>query len=526
MGSRSGVFCYDESNNSLQHYTTKDGLADNAVHAIIEDNYGTIYFGTSGGFSVLSKDGTIKSYNRSNGLRNDKCEGILKDDKGFLWIGNLNCILRYDPVNKIFAVFEEGYGFSHAGFRMRCCFKSDAGEMFWGSDKGLTWFYPSQMSNAATKLNPSIHTILVANKPYRFTGNSTINFPYNTSAFVIQFASGEITGGKKIQYQYRLAGFDEEWKTPVGTAQATFNNLPPGKFSFEIKASRDGVNWFDGSYPIKIIIAKPWWQQNWFRLFYATVAILALLVLYNYFRKRKRAKEAANKTKMKLMELNVKIAESKFLNLRLQMNPHFLFNSLSSIQVLIVSQKTTEAYKYLTLFSNFLRSLLNYAEKNFMPLDEELKVLKMYIELESLRFDKTFSFEINVDETLSNDEILVPSLMVQPFVENAIWHGLLHKEGDKRLAIQFINHEDEYLTCSIEDNGIGRVKSEVIQKNKIKSIVHHSKGIAIIKERLSLLQQKTGKPAHLEVKDLYNQEGESTGTKVIITIPYYNPEES
>jgi LytS/YehU family sensor histidine kinase len=238
------------------------------------------------------------------------------------------------------------------------------------------------------------------------------------------------------------------------------------------------------------------------------------------------AVDAMKKSRMEVMELNVKIAESKFLNLRLQMNPHFLFNSLSSIQLLIVSKQTTEAYKYLTLFSNFLRSLLNYAEKNFMPLDEELKVLKMYIELEGLRFDKTFSFEIQVDESLSNDEILVPSLMVQPFVENAIWHGLLHKEGEKKLSVHFNNHEDEWLTCVIEDNGIGRVSSNSIQKNKISSIVHKSKGIAIIRERLSLLQQKTGKPAHVEITDLYNQHSEATGTKVIITIPFYNPEES
>src|SRR6185503_3435649 len=109
---------------------------------------------------------------------------------------------------------------------------------------------------------------------------------------------------------------------------------------------------------------------------------------------------------------------AKLMNLRLQMNPHFLFNSLSSIQHLIVSQQTTKAYKYLTLFSNFLRSLLNFADKNFVPLDDELKILKMYVELESLRFDESFSYEITVDESLTNDEVLLPSLMVQPFAEN------------------------------------------------------------------------------------------------------------
>ncbi len=208
------------------------------------------------------------------------------------------------------------------------------------------------------------------------------------------------------------------------------------------------------------------------------------------------------------------------------MNPHFMFNALSSIQHLIVSQQTTKAYKYLTIFSNFLRSLLNYAEKNFIPLDEELKVLQMYVELESLRFDQSFSYEINVDENLSNDEVLVPSLMVQPFVENAIWHGLLHKEGEKKLKIEFVNHSDDHLTCTIEDNGIGRSNAAQIQQQKISSKIHESKGIGIIEERLKLLQQKTGKPAHVEIKDMFDAQQHAAGTKVIITIPYYNPEET
>ncbi|HLO38478.1 MAG TPA: histidine kinase, partial [Lacibacter sp.] len=240
---------------------------------------------------------------------------------------------------------------------------------------------------------------------------------------------------------------------------------------------------------------------------------------------RAMAMDAMKKTKLEVMELNVKMAESKFMNLRLQMNPHFMFNALSSIQHLIVSQQTTKAYKYLTIFSNFLRSLLNYAEKNFIPLDEELKVLQMYVELESLRFDQSFSYEINVDENLSNDEVLVPSLMVQPFVENAIWHGLLHKDGEKKLKIEFVNHSDDHLTCTIEDNGVGRSNAAAIQQQKISSKIHESKGIGIIEERLKLLQQKTGKPAHVEIKDMFDAQQHAAGTKVIITIPYYNPEE-
>jgi LytS/YehU family sensor histidine kinase len=235
---------------------------------------------------------------------------------------------------------------------------------------------------------------------------------------------------------------------------------------------------------------------------------------------RAMAIEAMKRNEKELMELNVKMAESKFLNLRLQMNPHFLFNSLSSIQHLIVSNQTTRAYKYLTIFSNFLRSLLNYAEKNFIPLDEEIKILSMYVELESLRFDESFHYEITVDDNLSNDIVLVPSLMIQPFAENAIWHGLLHKDGEKRLSIRFAGDGEEVLLCIIEDNGIGREKAALIKNNNISSMVHESKGIGIISERLLLLQQKTGKPASINFDDVH-----PSGTRVTITIPYYNPEE-
>ena len=254
-------------------------------------------------------------------------------------------------------------------------------------------------------------------------------------------------------------------------------------------------------------------------------AVQAIASLSSAKISRAIALESMKKSKAELLELNVKMAESKFLNLRLQMNPHFLFNALSSIQHLIVSQQTTRAYKYLTVFSNFLRSLLHYAEENFIPLDQEVNILKMYIELESLRFDQSFQYEISIDEGLDNEQVLVPSLMVQPFAENAIWHGLMHKEGNKVLQIQFENRSEDFLSCTIKDNGIGREKASAINRSKISTKMHESRGISIIKERLQLLEKKTGKPAALTIHDVVDSEGKVAGTEVQIIIPYYNPEE-
>ncbi len=680
IGTTRGAWCYDEERDTVLHYSTNEGLAHNTVYAINYDKFGNTYFATAGGLSILSKEGKIKSYNRSNGLRNDRCEGMLKDKNGFLWIGNLSCMLRYDPLNKTFAVFEEGLGVNHAGFRIRSFHKTKEGEMLWGTDRGLISFFPEQMSIDPFPLKPSVSSLGIGDSVYRFTGEEKLSFAYNTPSFEFNFSSGELSG-KKDHLLYRLVGYDNVWRTPSTTGQATFSKLQPGDYRFEIKASRDGTTWYEGAYPVLVTVNNPWWQTWWFQLFTVFLAVGATYSVYRYRLKRREAKEvqktidyfansgyeystvndilwdicrncvsrlhfedcvvylldddgkmlqqkaaygpknpkefeilnpieipigkgivgdvaatgkaslindtskdsryiiddvrryseitvplihdkkvigvidsenhrknffttqhlnalqsiaaicstkisramaidAMKRNEKELMELNVKMAESKFMNLRLQMNPHFLFNSLSSIQHLIVSQQTTKAYKYLTIFSNFLRSLLNYAEKNFIQLDEEIKILNMYVELESLRFDGSFHYEITVDENLSNDVVFVPSLMIQPFAENAIWHGLLHKEGEKKLIIRFAGDADEVLLCIIEDNGIGREKAAAIKNNKISSMVHESKGIGIIRERLQLLQQKTGKPASINFEDVH-----PSGTRVTINIPYYNPEE-
>lgn len=684
IGTSSGMWCYTPVQKKLTVFNTSNGLPNNNILSFTEDNDGIIYIGTPSGLSSINKKGTIETFNRSNGLRNDKCEDLLKDDKGFIWIGNLNCVLRFNPQAKKFTVFNDGHGISRPGFRIRSGHKTSTGELFWGSDKGVMWFHPVKMKDPGVQ-PPMVTAVAVRDTVYYYNNNETLHFPYNTTDLRFLFSPGELSQERKNVYQYKLSGFDPQWKTSVLPGQVVYHNLPPGNYKFEMQASIDGINWVASKYPVGLTIAKPWWQQTWFRLLSFALLVAACIATYNYLRRRKNSAEikkmidyfalsgyehssvddilwdiarncisrlnledcviylldeernvlfqkaaygpkspkeyeianpieipvgegivgsvaasgkaeivndtskdsryivdderrfsemavpilhdgkvigiidsenkkknfynreqlhalqtiaslssakilramamdAMKKSKAELLELNVKMAESKFLNLRLQMNPHFLFNSLSSIQHLIVSQQTTKAYKYLTVFSNFLRSLLHYAEENFIPLDEELKILKMYIELESLRFDESFKYEINIDEGLTNEEVLVPSLIIQPFAENAIWHGLLHKEGDKKLTIEFMNRSDEFLTCIISDNGIGREKAAQINANKISSRMHESRGINIIRERLDLLEKKTGKPAHVRFEDISDTNGNSAGTTVRITIPYYNPE--
>ncbi|MBC7885764.1 MAG: histidine kinase, partial [Saprospiraceae bacterium] len=562
IGTREGVFCYDKLNNRLTDYSIMEEIVGNIVYTINQDLYGNIYFGTGAGLSILSKDGIIKTYNRENGLRNNICEGILRDEQGYMWIGNLNCLLRYDPTNKKFIVIEDGHGFNHGGFKMRSAHKNKKGEMFWGTDKGLNWFAPEQITSISLQVRPVVNALQYIDSSYLFTKHEKLSFPFNATGLIFNFSSGELSGISKTQFLYKLEGLDEAWQKPVSSGQAIYNKLPSGEYSFLLKASRDGLVWYDAPYSVDIEIAYPWWEQTWFTLLVITLIFLMLYFLYRAYQKKKESKvfretiqyftdsgyehssvddilwdicrnvaarlgfedcviylpdfdrkvyiqkaalgnksinnqkifqpieipfgkgvvghvgqtgkssiigdtsispiyikDDANrlseltvpiihdgqvigiidsehpkknfytsrhleiietiaslcadkisrsmalalmkKSENELMALNIKMAESRFLNLRLQMNPHFIFNSLSAIQHLIVSNQTTKAYKYLSTFSNFLRSLLKFAESNFISIDDEIKMLNMYLELESLRFDQSFTFNIIVDESLT-----------------------------------------------------------------------------------------------------------------------------
>ncbi len=228
---------------------------------------------------------------------------------------------------------------------------------------------------------------------------------------------------------------------------------------------------------------------------------------------------AAQDRERRLLEIGKKVAETRLMALRAQMNPHFIFNSLNSIQECIVSQNIEQAHTYLSRFSRLLRMVIDYSEKNLISLDKEIEFLDLYLGLESLRFGQSFRYTIDVDDTLDEEEILVPSLLIQPFAENAIWHGLLHKDGSRELKIKFVNRDDEQLLCVVEDNGIGRQKAAEIKAGKIDAQKHESKGMRISQERIDLVRLQTDQNTHIHVEDLYDDRRIPCGTRVTVTLP-------
>ena len=243
---------------------------------------------------------------------------------------------------------------------------------------------------------------------------------------------------------------------------------------------------------------------------YVAITILILFVAYllvaNNRRKLKREEEK--------FKLNTKLHEMEIKVLKAQMNPHFMFNSLNSIQQFIITGENEKAQYYLSKFSRLIRKLLESTTKDNVSLADEIEILNKYLEIEALRFNNVFKYTIELSKDLDASKIFIPHFLIQPFVENAIWHGLLPKKGDKYLSIHFELLNEHKIACIIDDNGVGRKNKE-----SARNLEKTSLAISFIQQRLDLMSKNSGMDLTMNIIDKVDKEGNSNGTKVILTLP-------
>jgi len=217
----------------------------------------------------------------------------------------------------------------------------------------------------------------------------------------------------------------------------------------------------------------------------------------------------------RLKELQLQMSHTRQQALRAQMNPHFIFNCLNSINGFILKNDASTASAYLITFSKLIRLILENSNERTISLSNELDALKLYIEMELLRFDKKFKYTVSIADDIIPDLILVPPLILQPFIENSIWHGLLHKEESGHISLN-ISKENTKLKCIIEDDGVGREMSAAL---KTGSIIHkRSLGMKLTNERLALMNEEKNRTSLLQITDITDSNSKVTGTRVTITL--------
>jgi two-component system, LytTR family, sensor kinase len=231
-----------------------------------------------------------------------------------------------------------------------------------------------------------------------------------------------------------------------------------------------------------------------------------------------KAEQLTREKELELLKLQKDLATSQLTTLRAQMNPHFIFNALNSIQQYILQGHVEEANRYLSRFSKLQREILNNSNQQFITLEKEIELLTLYLQLEQLRFDQTFTWHIITDERIDPDEIRIPTMVVQPFIENAIWHGLMAKTGNKKVDVHFLLASDDYLHCIISDNGIGREASARLKQASMANEKHHSKGLSLVSDRLQILEQQYKQTFHVSIQDILGENGEVAGTRVTLVM--------
>lgn len=217
---------------------------------------------------------------------------------------------------------------------------------------------------------------------------------------------------------------------------------------------------------------------------------------------------------IELITLHRDMATYQLTALRAQMNPHFIFNALNSIQQFILQGNADEANRYLGRFSKLQRDILHHCDQHFISLEKEIEMLQLYLQLEQLRFQGHFEFEIAVDDEIDPNEIFIPPMLLQPFVENAIWHGLMPRENQRQVKVIFRTEGYNHLKCIVEDNGIGRAAAAGNRKDSC----HESKGLNLVNERLRILQQQYQQPFEAEIKDRFHPDGTAAGTTVTLLV--------
>jgi hypothetical protein len=254
---------------------------------------------------------------------------------------------------------------------------------------------------------------------------------------------------------------------------------------------------------------------KWILITGLLIIAMASIFIYRSLSLKRKNEKLKSDREQAILKQNA--AELEMQALRAQMNPHFIFNCLSSINHFILKNETEAASDYLTKFSRLVRMVLNNSKKTFITIEDETDMLKLYLELERLRFRNSFDYSISFTNPIDIDNIFVPPLLLQPFVENAIWHGLMHKEGQGRLEIE-LSIDDRTLICVITDNGIGRknaakFKSKSSEKQK-------SLGLHITRDRLALLNKNIDQPSSFNFEDITDGEGNAAGTRVILKIHF------
>ena len=441
---------------------------------------------------------------------------IEEDKKGQLWLATDNSFYRYNPLTNQIKKFTASDGIK-AKF-LSNIMQTSASEMWLLGLNNINVFRPEEIVDYDNPPIVQVTGIKVNDSAYTKQGEvseiKNMTLAYEDNTIDLEFVAIEFGDSPSNRVKFRLDNLDAEGKwfeMPNIKPRFTYYKLPPGTYTFRIKGfNSDGIE-SRADKTLTIRILPPWYLTWWAIILWV---LIALGLIYAFVQWRLYVLKKREEFKQKILQTEMKA-------LRAQMDPHFLFNTMNSINAFILKNDRMKASRFLTDFSHLIRKILDFSKEETISLEKEEEILRGYLEMEAMRFDNNFDYDITIDDALDPWDTQVPTMILQPFIENAILHGIRHKtEGRGNIQIRFIPDGTEFFKCILEDNGIGRVKAAEINKN-VRQKSHVSKGTSITNDRIDILNHQRDKKTELLLEDLYTPEKQACGTRVTIRIPFF-----
>ena len=509
-----GLLIMKEDGSNVVNHVSKPGnrqlLNTNNLMGVTFLGRDTLLIGTyGGGLNIFDRrSGVFSALTTQNGLPNDVVYGVLPVKDGSWWMSTNRGLVNYQPRSRKFRHLNQLTQVQSLEFNEGTYLAARDGSLWFGGVAGINRFRPDQLESNKVAPSVAITRMRVLERPWPFDSFYHEGIPlvlnHRQNFFRLDFSALSFTNPDKNRYRYMLEGFDENWIDAGNGGSAAYTNVPPGEYTFRVIACNDDGEWSPEGASMHIHIKPPFWRTWWF----IGGAILAggLLLFLVY-----RIRTASLRRRFQLT-----LAESELRALRGQMNPHFIFNSINSIQYYVLNKSPGEAYGYLAKFSSLMRMILQNSRLSVIPFEQELQALRTYLELEQLRLDGALEYEIQTDSSIDPKEDRIPSMLIQPYVENAILHGLAPRPSDRKLKVMFRKLQS-HLFVVVEDNGIGRQAS--MELNRQRASRHQSTAMSVTRQRLEMLNRRFRGKLSVQITDLKNSMGEAAGTRVEIFIP-------
>ena len=491
---------------SLSKMAPEEVLFAGRISALAAAPDGGLWVATYGEGLVLWKDGRlVRRLTTEDGMTSNICRCLYVAGNQ-LWVGTDKGLNKLSPAygGYIITPFTAAEGL---GSDIINTIYVDSGKVYAGTQDGMTVFQEDKIVRRRECQLRMTGIHISGNSWPLDTANFTL--PYNNKDLQFEYVGIAYHGSDAIRYRYRLLGIDERWATTDQTF-LHYPSLPPGQYELQILAiNRSGA--ISSTLQLPFSIGHPWWEWIWVRILFVLAIGGLVWVIFNRRVRGIRQKEAEKTATA------ARMAELEQMALRSRMNPHFIFNSLNSIQLFVMEKDIRGANEYITHFSRLIRQTLDFSARAHLSLQEEIDYLSTYLGLEKGRFEEAFDYNIFVAADIDKRAQQVPPMILQPYVENAILHGIAHRADKQGYITVNIRKDEHYLVCTIEDNGVGRAQAA---EYKSRGKAHYpSRGMELTARRIDILNSATEERISAVIEDINGEDGRSEGTRVIVRLP-------